>query len=431
MSAPHPRNARPSLPTVGYVMTHYPHPSHSFLLQEIQGVRARGLDVVPISVNVAEEAHLLTATDRDERDRTFYVKGVGRGRAAMAVAATFARHPVRTVRFVTAAAASGGTDVALVVKRLFQAVEGLLVWRHGSRHGITHLHAHFARTPAFVARFAVAAARQIGGETWTWSVTVHGPHDFMNEVAAGLDVVTAEADGVIAISDFACAQLMRLAPPERRTRVAVVRCGIDLDRFPQRTTPPSGERLRLLNVGRLAPEKGQWVLLDALRRVVDAGIDADLRIIGDGPLRAELEQQVADLGLVDRVRFLGNVPQLTVRAELEASDVFCMPSFAEGLPISIMEALAIGVPVVVTSIAGIPELVVDGVTGCCVPAGSVDDFAAAIIRLGRSPEDRIAMVAAGRARVEQRHDARDSAARLVGLLDGFAHRHEEDTRHGR
>ena len=113
-----------------------------------------------------------------------------------------------------------------------------------------------------------------------------------------------------------------------------------------------------------------------------------------------------------------------MRAELEQADVYCMPSFAEGLPISIMEALAVGVPVVCTSIAGIPELVVDGVTGCCVPAGSVTDFAAAIERLAHDRTFRAAVVTAGRERVIARHDIRTSAAALAELFTELARARE-------
>jgi colanic acid/amylovoran biosynthesis glycosyltransferase len=420
-------------PTVAYVMTHYPNPSHSFLRQEIIGVGSCGVTVVPVSVNPATDGDLLTELDHTEHARTFYVKETSSIRALLTVLTLLVRHPVRLVKFLFAAASSGGTDLSLATKRTFQSVEGLLVWRRCRRAGARHIHAHFAGTPGHVTRFAIDAARVFGGERWTWSVTVHGPHDFMNERLAGLDMITARADAVVAISDFTGAQLMRLAPPDRRDRVKVVRCGIDLDQFPLRPsthidTTGAASPITLLNVGRLAPEKGQWVLIDALRKVVDLGIDARLRIIGSGPLREQLEQQVTDLGLTERVDFVGVVPQQIVRAELERADMFCLPSFAEGLPISIMEALAVGVPVVCTSIAGIPELVLDGITGCCVPAGSVDSFADAIERLARDPELRANVICAGRLRVEQRHDTKDSAGRLAAVFSQLVDDNQERSR---
>lgn len=407
-------------PIVAYVMSDYPSPSHSFLREEVLAVRAAGIDVLPISVNPAGAADLLTDVDRAEHARTFEVKATTPSHAVMAIGRLTLRHPIRMGRFLVRSVRSGGTDVARIVKRVLQGVEGILVWQHASQHGVRHLHAHFAGTPGHVTRAAVDAAWLFGDQRWTWSITIHGPHDFMNEVEAGLPDVLRDADAVVAITDFTAAQLLRSAPPERRGAVHVIRCGIDLERFPPRSDDRVGEPLRLLNVGRLAPEKGQWVLLEALEQVVASGIDAHLRIIGGGPLRAELEREIGERGLDDRVELVGIVPPSRVRAELEQADVYCMPSFAEGLPISIMEALAVGVPVVCTSIAGIPELVVDGVTGCCVPAGSVTDFAAAIERLANDPTYRGAVVAAGRERVIARHDIHISAAALAELFTEVA-----------
>ncbi len=403
-------------PTVAYVMTDYPNPSHSFLRQEILGVQAEGVDVLPVSINPAAGHDLLGELDRAEHARTYAVKATPPRRVATVLLRRAVTSPLAFAAFLLWALRQGHGDLQRSRKRFLQALEGVLVQDECRRRGVRHLHAHFAGAPGFVARAAAEAARRFDGEAWTWSVTVHGPHDFMNERDAGLPDVVAEAAFVVAISDYTRAQLTRLAPEERRERIRLVRCGIDLDRFALRPERPVTGRVRLLNIGRLAPEKGQWVLLEALRRVVDGGLDAELHIIGNGPLRSALEQQIERLGLVERGTFRGTLSQEDVREAVAEADVFCMPSFAEGLPVSIMEAMAVGVPVVCTSIAGIPELVRDGETGRCVPAGSVDDFADAIVGLATDEELRHRLVVAGRARVEQLHDARHSAAALAALF---------------
>jgi colanic acid/amylovoran biosynthesis glycosyltransferase len=416
---------------IAYVMTHYPNPSHTFLQQEILRMRDEGFDIVPVAINEAAERDLLTDLDRSEHDRTFYVKATPKLAALRAVMSMVARRPLPTIRFFAWAARQGGTDPERIVKRSLQAVEAVVLLDEVRRRGIQHLHGHFAGSPAFVTWFTVELARRLAdGPPLTWSLTVHGPHDFMNERSAGLPEVTAHADLVVAITDYTAAQLMRLSPPDRRSRVAVVRCGIDLDRFPRRApvdTAPDGG-IRLLNVGRMAPEKGQWVLIDAMAELVKRGVDAQLRIIGSGELRDEIERQCAERGVTDRVELVGVVPPERVRAELEQTDVYCMPSFAEGLPISIMEACAVGVPVVCTSIAGIPELVIDGVTGHCVPAGSVTGFADAIEHIANDPAFRDRVVDAARARVEQRHDSTTSARELAALFHAVIDGQEATTR---
>jgi glycosyltransferase involved in cell wall biosynthesis len=252
----------------------------------------------------------------------------------------------------------------------------------------------------------------------------------MNERTSNLAALAGSADLVVAISDFTAAQLLRLVPASRRSRVKVVRCGIDLERFTPRDRPgdqrPADDSsvtkrsLHVVTLGRMAPEKGQWVLIDSVARLVDRGHDVSLRIIGDGDLRADLVRQVDELGLVDRIEFLGLIDPASVRSEIARADLFCLPSFAEGLPVALMEAAAVGTPIVCTSVAGIPELVIDGTTGRCVPAGSSSELVAAIEQFIVDPPSRRAMAEAARARVEARHDRRANTRQLAQLLRDVA-----------
>jgi glycosyltransferase involved in cell wall biosynthesis len=145
-------------------------------------------------------------------------------------------------------------------------------------------------------------------------------------------------------------------------------------------------------------------------------VDVNLRLVGDGPQGPALRKAVAAHGLQDKVVFVGELPTEGVRAELAKADIFCLPSFSEGLPVSIMEAMATGVPVVTTWIAGIPELAENGVSALCVPPGRADALGQALRRLSDEPETREKLAHNGRERVVALHDQQKSGARMAALF---------------
>jgi len=221
---------------------------------------------------------------------------------------------------------------------------------------------------------------------------------------------------VVAISDFGRSQLYRWSRLEEWPKIHVVRCAVD-GRFLGSPRTPTPSAPRLLHVGRLSEQKGQLLLLEALSRVARANLAFELIVIGDGPMRGALEQRARELGVEDRVRFKGLLDGSAVRAEILASRALVMASFAEGLPVVIMEALACGRAVVATSIAGIPELVEPGVSGWLVPAGSTDRLADALrSALVASPAELDRMGEAGAAKVAAAHEASREAAKLAALF---------------
>lgn len=402
---------------VAYVMTHYPYPSQTFLMEEVLGVESDDLHVVPIAINAAAESDLLTPQLRAERDRTFYVKSQSKAQLASVLLRRGMRHPIRLARVFVDAMRSGGSDVRLVLWRAFHVAEGLVVWHRCRRERVTHLHAQFGGMPASVAMYAAEVARRVDGRTdVTWSCTVHGFHDFVNEREIRLDEKAASASAIVCISDYIASQVMRIAHLTDWPKVHVVRCGIDLGRFPLRAARPVSERPVVLTVGRLSAEKGQLVLLRAVRLLADRGIDVELRMIGTGPLEQVLRDERDRLGLADRVVMLGMKPSHEVAEELRAADVFCLPSFAEGLPISIMEAMAVGVPVVATTVGGITELVTTGESGWGTAPGRADQLAGAIAHAVTEGAERDAIIAEARRRVEQAHDTAESAQQMRKLL---------------
>ncbi len=285
-----------------------------------------------------------------------------------------------------------------------------------------HLHAHFGTNPAAVARLC----RLLGGPGY--SFTVHGPEEFDRPVQLSLAAKVEGARFVAAVSSFGRSQLMRWVRPGDWDRIEVVRCGLDAAYLAEDPgavgedgggsgADPRVEPDLFVCVGRLCEQKGQHLLVEALALLKERGHDARLRLVGDGPMRAELEASAADRGVSDRVTFTGSASAAAVRGHLLAARAMVLPSFAEGLPVVLMEALAARRPVITTYIAGIPELV-DAGCGWLVPAGSVERLADAMAEaLAASPERLAELGTEGRRRVTESHDVEKIAA---GLLKRFA-----------
>ena len=176
---------------------------------------------------------------------------------------------------------------------------------------------------------------------------------------------------------------------------------------------------RLICVGRLCEAKGQLLLVDAVAQLKERGVQVDLVLAGDGPMRTDIEKRVRELGVQDRVRITGWISSDQVRAEILEARALVLPSFAEGLPVVIMEALALKRPVITTYIAGIPELVKDGENGWLIPAGSICDLTAAMEDcLSRSSGNIEALGDAGRQRVIERHSIDVEAEKLADHIRG-------------
>jgi glycosyltransferase involved in cell wall biosynthesis len=289
-------------------------------------------------------------------------------------------------------------------------VEACVLYRRLRRTGARHLHAHFGTNAADVALLT----RTLGGPPY--SFTVHGPEEFDRPEALSLGEKIARAAFVVAISEFGRSQLFRWCAYEHWRKVHVVRCGVDAG-FLGAGPRPVPDVPRLVCVGRLCEQKGQLRLLEALALLAGQGVEFEAVLAGDGPMRAEVEAEAARLGLGEKVRVTGWLSGEQVRQHLLDARLMVLPSYAEGLPVVLMEALALGRPVVTTYVAGIPELVRPGVNGWLVPAGSVAALADALAEGLGTGTDRLGrMGAAGAGLVRALHDASREAARLAGLF---------------
>ena len=401
---------------VAYVMTHHPKQSTSFITDEIVALKARGCEVVPFAMNPPDAVDLEDPDARSHIDATEYLKSAGLRELTRSVAVVGLRRPIGLLRAARRAVGSAGTDPIRLARRVYHLVLAAHLARHCLERGVAHVHAQFGLAPATIAWLAATIVRTGDADRLTWSFTIHGFHDFVDEAEARLDRKGAEADAVVCVSDHTRAQLCRVTDPQHWHRFHVIRCGIDLDHFARRAPRSPGGIPVITVVARLSPEKGHLVLLDALDRMRRSEVAARLQIIGSGPAADLISAEAVRLGLESHVEIVGALPHREVAERLAESDVFCLPSFAEGLPVSIMEAMAIGVPVVCTAINGVPELAVDEVTALTVPPGNAGELASALIRvltesglghrLGRNAE----LV------VKERHDLHANAADLHELF---------------
>jgi colanic acid/amylovoran biosynthesis glycosyltransferase len=394
---------------VAYLINQYPKISHAFIRREILALERRGVRVTRFALR-GWDAECVDAEDRQEQARTRYVLQQGMLPLVVASIRTLLTSPARFWSALRLALGTGRwSDRPLVYHLVYRAEAcSLLPWLKDC--GATHVHAHFGTNAAEV----VMLARTLGGPPY--SITVHGPEEFDKPHSLNLGEKVRRSAFTVAISSFARSQIYRWIERTHWQKVNVVHCGIEAafheGPFPRVLVAP-----RLVCLGRLSAEKGQLLLIEAATLLAAKGLPFELTLVGDGPMRSAIEALVIERGLGDRIRLTGSISTERLRDELLGARALVLPSFAEGLPMVIMEAMALRRPVLTTWIAGIPELVRDGIDGWLFPAGSVKSLAAAMEDcLSRPVEDLWAMGEAARARVLERHSVEDQAVRLNELF---------------
>ena len=396
---------------IGYIVNTYPSPSHSFIRREIRALERRGLTIQRFAMR-RHPGPLVDPADAQEALGTEYVLAQGMPALIGAALAVMLRAPGRFMAALALAWRVGRRSEVGVARHLIYLLEAAFITRRAAALGLDRLHAHFGTNPAAVAMLA----RALGGPAY--SFTVHGPEEFDRPGAIALGEKIERADFAVAISAFGRSQMMRLVPQAVWPRVQVVRCGIEPGAFADPAPLPQGRPLRLVNIGRFAEQKGQLLLIDAVAEVVARGVDLRLALIGDGPLRPAIERAIARHGLERHVRLTGWLDEAGVLRELAQAHGMVLPSFAEGLPMVVMEAMASGRPVIATWVAGIPELMQDGKTGWLVPAGDINALVEAITDMSMTPDTKLGKMAkTARARALTRHDIDQEATKLAALFN--------------
>ncbi len=402
-----------TLERVAYVTGEYPRATDTFIQREVAALRAGGLDVHTFAVRRTGDEHMVGPEQRAERDRTTYLLPPSIGGLARAHARLFVASPRRYLGALGLAWNTRREGLRGTLKQLAYVAEAGLLADELRRRDIEHLHAHFADSATSLAMLTAA----IGG--LRYSFTLHGPGIFFEADTWHLGTKCDRADFVACISYFARSQAMVFASPDTTDRLKIVHCGIDAAASLV-ADHVGADRSQIVFVARVAQLKGLGVLLEAMPEVVSRNPEATLVVVGDGPDRARYEKRARQLGVADAVRFVGYQSQDEVRAHLADSAVFALPSFAEGVPVSLMEAMAAGLPVVTTQVGGITELVTDGVNGDVLRPGDVDTLADRLVKLLADADLRHARGVNGRAVVASEFDSMTEAGRLRALFEAAA-----------
>jgi colanic acid/amylovoran biosynthesis glycosyltransferase len=377
---------------VAYLTGTYPRATDTFIQREVFALRQKNIFVQTFAVRRPGDDHMVGPEQAKERDQTVYLLPPNWFHIVWSHIQLFLVSPVRYITTIQLAWQASQPGIRGLIYQLIYFLEAGLLAAKVKHLKIDHLHNHLGDSSCTVAMLAA----KLG--SFSFSFTLHGPYIFYEPYRWALETKINQAKFVACISYFCRSQAMFFSSFEMWEKLTIVHCGVDPKFF--KSAVHHDQNKNLLCVGRLSAAKGFPILLEAVSLIKEDLPEVHLTVIGDGEDRATLEKLSQQLGISQQVSFVGYKSQNEVRDYVSQTDVFVLPSFAEGVPVSLMEAMASGVPVVSTQIAGISELVEDGVSGYLVPPGDVKATAEKVIALLRSAPLRQEFGRAGRAKVE-------------------------------
>jgi glycosyltransferase involved in cell wall biosynthesis len=396
--------------SIAYLTGMYPKVSHTFILREVEALRKMGAVVLPCSIRRPSPDERRGVDLEAEYTQTFYLLESARNplRLLGAHFKILVKSPRRWLLGAKLAWQTCPPGMKAIIWQIFYLAEAGVLASYLEKRCVGHLHNHLGDASGTV---ALLAAKMAG---IPFSYTAHGPDLFFAPTYWRIDVKTAQACFVACISHFCKSQMMLFSKPEDWDKFVIVRCGINPERYGNMMR--SAFSHHILFVGRLADVKGVPLLLEAFVRIRARYPKAKLTLVGDGPERSSLQARAMALGLDNAVEFLGYCTQQEVAEQMNMADFLVLPSFAEGLPVVLMEALASGIPVIATSVAGVSELVHDGKTGLLVPSGDIEGLEEALDRLLGDPDLCWKLGKAGRLVVRELHDVEREAGKLLSLF---------------
>ncbi len=396
---------------LGYLVSQYPAISHTFILHEIRRLRHLGFEISVASINPPDRcAEQLTRIEREEAANTYYVKPDGFKGAIKAHLYTLMTQPLGYVRGLFFALRLGQFDLKKILYGFFYFAEAVMIGHWMRRLQFSHMHIHLG--------MAAATVGLIAEHTFpiTLSFTIHGPDEFYDVPSNYLSQKIIKAAFICCPTHFVRSQLMMLSPSTAWNKLLNSRLGVNTAMFTPRPFRQNPEPFELLCVGRLVPVKGQFVLVEAVKRLVSAGRQLRLRLIGDGPIRQDLEAMVTEQELREQVIFEGSVNQEHILDLYNQTDVFVLASFAEGLPVSLMEAMMMEIPCISTHITGIPEMIRTGKDGILVAPSDTTTLTDAIALLMDNSDLRRKIGEAGRQRVLERYELEKNTEWLADIF---------------
>lgn len=395
---------------LAYFTNQYPKVSHSFIRREILALENLGHTVERFALR-SDETELVDSLDLDEFSKTSHVLSESYLSIILICISTMIVRPIRFLSTFALAVKLGFRSDRGMFRNIAYMLESCVLLNWQRDKNIQHIHAHFGTNSTSVVMFA----HLLGGVGY--SFTIHGPEEFDKPEFISLAEKVKYSRFVVVISSYGRSQLYRWIPLIQWHKVNIIHCAVDdlvID-VPLQELP---EQVEFVSIGRLAEQKGQLLMLEALHKLKLSGVEVKLTLVGDGPLKLIIEQKIIDYGLADNVVITGALSGIEVIKAIDKASILLLPSFAEGLPVVIMEALARCRPVLSTYIAGIPELVVPEQSGWLVPAGDVDTLARKIREVIEMRNAELStMGKKGREQVLLKHNSKIEAAKLAMLFE--------------
>jgi colanic acid/amylovoran biosynthesis glycosyltransferase len=391
---------------VTYFINQYPKVSHTFIRREILALERLGFSIQRVSLRGWDEK-LLDADDISEQAKTQYVLQSGIFSLFFNAYKVFIQSPLKFIKtFLLALRMGIRADRPMLFHGIY-FLEACQVYSWSKQFSADHIHAHFGTNPSEI----VMLTNALSGVPY--SFTVHGPEEFDRPVFLKFSEKINAAKFVVAISSFGKSQLQRWIDFSQWDKVKVVHCGLERSFYDVPAVPISNAP-RMVCVGRLCEQKGQLLLIEAAKILHDLNVSFELILAGDGEMRNEIETKIAQYGLHNKIKITGWISSYEVRKHILASQLLVLPSFAEGLPVVIMEAMSLRRPVISTYIAGIPELLQHHENGWLCVAGDVDNLAKTMQEALSTPVETLqTMGDAAYERVIQRHNIDIEATKLA------------------
>jgi len=394
---------------IAYFINQYPKVSHSFIRREIHALERHGFSIERFAVK-AEFDELVDSQDVEEYKKTRYLLKTSKWEVATATGVQILLHPVRSFSALRLAINMGWCSDRGILNHMFYFIEACILKSWLEKEKVNHVHAHFGTNSATV----VLLSNRLGGPQY--SFTVHGPEEFDKPDFISLGEKIRNSTFVVAISSYGRSQLYRCVEKRYWDKINVVHCGVDAE-FHNVTNTSFNNSRNIISVGRLCEQKGQLLLVDAVARLVNKREQVHLILAGDGPMREELEEMIRQRHLEKNITITGWLSSEQIADGLINARALILPSFAEGLPVVIMEAMVLNRPVLSTYVAGIPELIIHGENGWLVPAGDIEKLTDEIFQVLRATDEELEKMGRNaRIRVMERHNIDTEAEKLSELL---------------
>ncbi len=393
---------------VAYLLHRFPRITDTFIMREIRALQRAGTDIQIISIWKPKTAETNSEVINEWFHKTHFLLPASIISTARVLCTAIIRSPKRFVATLHLALTTSRPGLRGLIYQTFYLAEAMLAAELLRESKIVHIHNHFGDHSGIIVMLAAKLANI------PYSISFHGPHVFFDGKAERIKEKVSHARFIRCISYFCRSQVILFSEVTDLSIFKIVHCGLEISSYQFR--PPREKVEKIYCAARLAPEKGYEFLIQAIKNLKDKGYDLQVRFVGDGPSRESLERMARDLGVIDRVHFLGHLDEAAKMHELYSSDLCVLPSLAEGLPSSATEAMAVGVPVIATNIAAISELVEHGKTGLLVRPSDSEDLAEAIITMMRDYDFRRRAAELGRKKVIEEFDVDKETARLRACL---------------